>query len=105
MQKEFDNLILSGALEPAGIDSETGEMLYSFTNKLKDVSPELYNETQKMINREIMGLWEKGFIDVDLMDDDPMARLTLKASDPEEVKKLSNEERHTLKEIIRICSN
>ena len=39
----IDNLILQGALQPAGIDLETGEMLYNFTETLKEINPELHN--------------------------------------------------------------
>ena len=46
---EIDDLILSGALEPAGIDPESGEMLYNFTDKLKDVSPLLHQEVNILI--------------------------------------------------------
>ena len=34
----FEDLILSGALEVAGVDIDTGEMLYNFTEKLKDIN-------------------------------------------------------------------
>lgn len=105
MHKEFDDLLLSGAIEPAGIDSDTGEILYSFTNKLQSVYPELYNQAQNMINRDIMRLWEKGFIEIDLMDESPIAKLTIKAFDEIEISKLSKDDLFVLNEVKRICSN
>lgn len=105
MHKEFDDLLLSGAIEPAGIDSETGEILYNFTSKLQSVYPELYNQAQTMINRDIMKLWEKGFIEIDLMDESPMAKLTLKAFNDSETSKLSKDDLFVLNEVKRICSN
>jgi uncharacterized PurR-regulated membrane protein YhhQ (DUF165 family) len=57
----IDELILTGALEIAGIDSTTGEFLYSVTPKLKDIMPELYQEHIDNVNKDIMALWEHGF--------------------------------------------
>jgi hypothetical protein len=54
---EIDDLILSGALEPAGIDPESGEMLYNFTDKLKDVSPVLHREVNNAFNAHVMKGW------------------------------------------------
>lgn len=41
-QALVEHLIFMGALEMDGIDSETGEMIYSITDKLKHVSPDMY---------------------------------------------------------------
>ena len=40
----IEKLILDGALEVAGVDSEDGSLLYSFTPKIQQVMPELYND-------------------------------------------------------------
>jgi len=51
--KRIDELILLGALEPEGIDSETGEVLYKFTDKLKSVDPQLHglvNNIMSLLN-------------------------------------------------------
>ena len=100
--KVFEDLILSGALEPAGIDIETGEVLYNFTEKLKDVSPQLHNEFSTYFSMEVSGLWEHGFLDMDITEESPLVKLTDKALDPKEVAKLSKDRQYTLKEIIRI---
>ena len=57
MSEEYnliDDLILTGALEIAGIDSNTGEFLYSVTPKHKDIMPELYQEHIDNVNKDIM---------------------------------------------------
>jgi len=60
--KMIEDLILSGALEVAGLDIETGEPLYNFTDKLKDINPKLHNEQSKYFAVETMALWEYGII-------------------------------------------
>lgn len=98
----IDNLILSGALEPCGIDMETGEMLYNFTDKLQQVDPLLHDEFQRYFTSETMALWEHGFIEMDVTLDHPVVSLTQKAFDSAEVLKLDKSHQYTLKEIIRI---
>ena len=98
----IDNLILNGALEPAGIDIESGEMLYNFTEKLQEVDPLMHDEFQRYFTSETMALWEHGFIDMDLTLDHPVVHLTQKAFDAREVMKLEKDHQYSLKEIIRI---
>lgn len=104
MGDKIEDLILSGALEVAGMDMDTGDMLYNFTDKLKDVSPDLYEEMSNYISTETMSLWVDGFLDIDMTEKNPMVFLTNKAFDESEVSKLSKEKQYTLKEIIRIIS-
>jgi hypothetical protein len=101
---KIEDLILSGALEVAGMDIDTGEMLYNFTDKLKEISPELYKDMSDYISTETMALWADGFLDIDVTEKNPLVRLTEKAFDESEVGKLSKEKQYTLKEIIRIIS-
>jgi hypothetical protein len=96
----FEDLILSGALEVAGVDIDTGEMLYNFTEKLKD-----HNEFSTYFSTEISGLWENGFIEMNITEKNPMVSLTKKALDEKEVKKLDKQKQYTLKEIIRVIMN
>ena len=98
----FEDLILSGALEPAGIDIDTGEMLYNFTEKLQDINPALHSEFSRYFSMEINGLWENGFLDMDILENNPTVKITSKALDPEQVAKLDKDRQYTLKEIIRI---
>ena len=97
----IDNLILEGGIEFAGIDSETGEIMYSITPKIKDLMPELYEEHLNFINDELMVLWEKGFVDIDFLNDDPLIYISDKSYDKSEVMKLSKEERWSLRELKR----
>jgi hypothetical protein len=102
---DFDKLILSGAIEPAGIDPETGEMLYSFTKKLKHVHPALHREVNNMFSQQVMDLWEKGMVDMDPTEVNPLVRLTPKAFNLKLIKQLDKETSHTLKEIKRTLYN
>jgi len=101
-QDAIDYLILNKGLEVAGVDSNTGELLYSFTPKIKELMPDLYNAHINPVNKEIMVLWEKGFVDVDLMSDNPIVTLTAKAFDNKEIEGLSNEHRWGLEEMKRL---
>jgi hypothetical protein len=98
----IDQLILSGALEVAGIDIETGEPMYNFTEKLIEVSPELHEDISLYFSRETMSLWSDGFLNMDVTEKNPIVSLTKKALDDEEISKLSKDSQRTLKEIIRV---
>jgi hypothetical protein len=98
----INKLILDGGLEVAAMDNDTGEILYSFTPKIKEIMPELYQEHMHNVNSEVMNLWEKGFINLDLFQKDPVITLTLKALNKDEVKSLSKQERWSLFEIVRL---
>ena len=101
ISKIIDELILEGGLEVAGVDPDTGEMLYAFTPKVKDLMPELYNDHLNFVNDELMVLWEKGYVNIDFLRDDPLISLTTKSDDPEETLKLSKQERWSLQELKR----
>lgn len=99
----IEKLILEGALEIGGIDVENGEILYNFTNKLKEVMPELYNEHLNFVNSEIMWLWERGFVSIDdFTQDNPRVMITDKALNSEEISKLPKDRQRSLEEIKRI---
>ena len=100
--KIINGLILDGALEVSATDEETGELLYSFTPKIKEVMPDLYKEHVNAVNSEVMKLWEKGFLNLDLFVKDPIITITAKALNKEEIKGLSKQERWSLFEIIRL---
>jgi hypothetical protein len=100
--KLIDDLILAGGLEIAGIDERNGEFLYTMTNKMKDLMPELYKEHLTSVNQDIMRLWEKGFVDIDITNDDPIVTLTEKAYDIFYISKLSKDEAWSLEEIKRL---
>jgi hypothetical protein len=100
----IDDLILDGGLEVAGIDPETGEMLYLFTPKIKELMPELYHDHLNFVNDELMALWEKGYVNIELLEDDPLISLTSKSNDPAEMAKLSKQEKWSLQELKRAIS-
>jgi hypothetical protein len=104
-QEIINQLILSGGLQVAGVDSQTGEFLYQFTPKLKEISPALYDEHVNHVNKELMGLWEKGFLNINFMDDNPIVILTPKALDESELAKLSKEDRWSIEEIKRLLKS
>lgn len=101
----IDHLILEGGIEVAGIDPESGEMLYAFTPKVKEIMPELYHDHLNFVNDELMVLWEKGYVDIDFLKDDPLIYISDKSYDPEEVKKLSKQERWSLQELKRVVKS
>jgi hypothetical protein len=98
----INKLILDNALEVVGIDKSNGEFLYAFTPKIKNVMPELYKDHLNTVNSEIMILWEKGFLNVDFFEEDPVVTLTDKAFIKEEVDRLSRQELWSLEEIKRL---
>jgi hypothetical protein len=103
-EKIVEDLILNGALEVSGIDMDTGEMLYSFTEVLKDLDPELYSKINNFFYAEVMNLWEKGFLDISFLEDKPMVTITDKALDEESVKFLNKQSKASLKEIKRLTN-
>lgn len=55
----LEHLVLQGAIEMSGFD-ENGEMLYTITDKLKLVSPELYKKLEGQFNDHILQLVDAG---------------------------------------------
>ena len=98
----MEKLILNGALEISGIDMETGEFLYNFTENLAKVSPAIYKDMNNYFYTEMMTLWENGFVEMDITETNPNVKLTDKILDHEAIKKLDKDSQHSLKEIIRI---
>jgi len=77
----LEKLILEGSVEVAGIDIETGAFLYNFTKNLEETNPEMFKSVMDSFYSGVMILWEKGFVDIDMNDDDPLVTLTDKADD------------------------
>lgn len=104
MKKDKDRiekLIIAGGLRLAGAD-KNGKPLYQFTDKMKRIDEALYNDHLNFVNSEIMKLWESGFVDMSLFDDEPRVTLTEKAFVPDDLAKLSKQQRWSLEEIKRI---
>lgn len=104
-QRIVDKLLLTGAMQVAGVDEKTGEFLYQFTPLLKEIMPDLYDEHLKHVNSELMNLWQKGFVDMDLMSENPIVTLSEKSYDEKEISKLSKEERWSIEEVKRLLSS
>jgi len=56
----IEHLLLQNALEISSIDSNTGEMLYSITDKLKEVNPKLYEQLRKQFEQQMFELIDQG---------------------------------------------
>lgn len=96
----IDQLILDGMVEVSAIDSETGEMLYAFTDKARDQIPEMQRHAERIFDEMIMFFWENGFISMNVGDPNPVVGILPKALDEEEVSKLSVDHRVALRIIL-----
>jgi len=56
----IEHLVLQGGIEIADIDLETGETYYNITDKLKEISPELYQELEDQFKHHIFILNKRG---------------------------------------------
>jgi hypothetical protein len=100
-----DNLILNGGLEFAGKDSETGEPLYRPTERLKEIDSRLSQEISIYFSEVTLKLWEKGFLDMDITQEDPVVKLGPKSFDIDSIKSLPKDERVVVEEIIKTLFN
>ena len=100
---KLEELILKGALEVDGL-TDSGTFLYKFTDKLKDIEPGLFDAIQKRMYREIMLLWESGFVTMDVTEDNPVVNLTDKAFDKDALDKLPEQIRANLIALMKSMS-
>lgn len=100
----IEKLILAGALEIAGIDSEDGSILYCFTPKIQEVMPDLYHEHINKVNSELLNLWERGYVNIDFLSDDPKVTPAQKSFSNEEISKLNKQDRWYLEELKRLAT-
>ena len=98
----FDRLVLAGAIEVIGVSPTNGEFLYNITPKMKDVFPEMYDEHLNKLDQDIKDLWQDGFLDINIFEDNPMVFLAQKAFDEEAISTLEEDKLLTLSEIKRI---
>jgi hypothetical protein len=96
------NLILQGALEVAGLDSETGEFLYAITSRMKEIMPDMYEDHLTTVNRDLLNLWEKGYVNIDFLMADPVVTISEKGLDKSEISKLTKPEIWALEEVKRL---
>lgn len=102
VDETIEALILSGAVEIVGTDPKTKEPLYKFNASIRKIMPELYQQHINEVNGDIMRLWEQGFLNIDLLEEDPLVTLTDKAFIDSEIEKISRELQISLIEIKRL---
>ena len=56
----LEHLMLQGAVEFQGIDEVTGEMMYMITDKMKEVSPDIYKELKDQYEHHMFQLIDQG---------------------------------------------
>jgi hypothetical protein len=56
----LEHLMLQGAVEFQGIDDLTGEMMYAITDKMKEVSPDIYQQLKDQYEHHMFQLIEQG---------------------------------------------
>lgn len=100
-----DKLVLNGGLEFAGKDSETGETLYKPTDRLKHIDKKLSEELSTYFSEVTLKLWEKGFLDMDVTQEDPVVKLGPKGFDALAIKSLPTDERVVIEEIVKALLN
>lgn len=71
----FQILIETGALVIMGYDHQN-EPVYRFTEKCKDVFPELYAMHQSEVNNTANELWQMGLISLNFTDEDMTVTVT-----------------------------
>jgi len=98
---EIDRLILNGGIEFAGKDSETGELLYRPTDRLKEIDSRLSEDLSVYFSDITLILWEKKFLDMDITEKDPLVRLAEKSFDPNAIRSLEKNERVVIEQIIK----
>lgn len=56
----LEHFLLQGAVEFQGIDETTGEMMYNITDKMKEVSPDIYEQLKNQYEHHMFKLIDEG---------------------------------------------
>ena len=96
----LDYLILNNYVEVSGVDKETGEFLYMFTDTARETIPGLQEQLNEEFYVLIVYLWEHGFISMDIESENPKVTLNPKALNKDEVDKLPHIYKSALLTII-----
>ena len=96
----LEKLILQGYVEPAGLDAETGEMLYSFTDLARQEMPYLEKQFEEEFHRNIMFFWQAGALDMNVYEQNPIIRINPLALQQSFIDSLTTEQKIALKIII-----
>ena len=98
----LEYLIGIDAVQWAGFDAENNVPLYVFTEKIKEISPALYQERHTEVYKLTLDLWEKGFVEADWLSEDPIVYLTEKSFEVERLQGLSSSEKLFISELKRL---
>jgi hypothetical protein len=98
----LEYLIGIDAVQWAGFDAENDMPLYVFTEKIKEISPALYQEHQTEVYKLTLDLWERGFVEADWLSEDPIIYLTDKSFEQEKLQGLSSPEKLFISELKRL---
>jgi hypothetical protein len=104
-QDPITHLILKGALDVAGVDSLNGELLYTITPKMKEIMPKIYEDHISQVNKQLLNLWEKGYLNIDFFSEDPLVTVSKKGLDKQALSELTTEENWSLEEVKRLLKN
>lgn len=97
----IDAMILNGMLEFEGIDMESGQIIFHMTEKMREKAPALYQDIGEAIHQNILSLWEKGLLSMNIMDESPMVAPTEAALDRANWADLDESQRHIMNTIMR----
>jgi hypothetical protein len=101
MEEEMlESLILQGYVEPAGIDTTTGEMLYAFTELARSDMPDLEKRFEEEFHKNIMFFWQSGVLDMNIYEENPVIRVNSSALTQDFIDSLPAERKQALKVII-----
>jgi hypothetical protein len=98
----LEYLIGIDAVQWAGFDAENDMPLYVFTEKIKEISPALYQERQTEVYKLTLDLWEKGFVEADWLSENPIIYLTDKSFEQAKLQGLSSPEKLFISELKRL---
>ena len=101
-EEYIDFLILNGGIEVVGINENTGDFLYRFTEKLAEIAPHIYQGMLDEFEKDIMFFWVEGFLAMDPTSDNPIVSLTEKAFDEDAIVRLTYDQQLVLNELKRV---
>jgi hypothetical protein len=67
--------------------------------------PGMYEDHLKVVNKDLLNLWEKGYLNIDFLLPDPIVTISEKGLDKVEVSKLTKPEIWALEEVKRLLKN
>lgn len=99
-EEYVDKLILAGVVEVAGLDADSGDFVYSFTDRLGELAESIKDRMDEMFFEEVKTLWQMGFLNMDITSKNPTVTLAQRAMVEEEVQALEPRLKETLKYIM-----